>query len=70
MDPFPCPRCKRPLTPAGTVEVEGVSVPYYQCDECVVPWVVEGQVFDAAYTFAIGRDGQPFDPAEAIPDTF
>jgi hypothetical protein len=63
IDTFPCPKCGRTLTRSGEVEVEGADFPVFQCDECVTPWTVEGEVFDTAFTFAVDADGNPFDPA-------
>jgi hypothetical protein len=62
LDTFPCPKCGRTLARSGEIEVEGTAFPVFQCDECVAPWQVEGEVFDTAYTFAVDADGQPFDP--------
>jgi hypothetical protein len=60
---FPCPKCNRSLESTGEVVVESQTCPVYQCDECMVPWTVEGQEFETALTFAVGPDGKPFDPA-------
>jgi hypothetical protein len=60
---FPCPKCNRLLESTGEVVVEGHTCPVYQCDECIVPWTVEGEEFETAFTFAVGADGKPFDPA-------
>ena len=51
------------LRRSGEVEVEGTTFPVFQCDECITPWNVEGEVFDVAYTFAVDAEGKPFDPA-------
>lgn len=64
MDRFPCPRCGRLLAANGVVEVEGVAFPVFQCDECISPWEVEGETFETAYTFAVGKDGSVFNPAD------
>jgi hypothetical protein len=63
-DTFPCPKCGRTLAHSGEVEVEGADFPVFQCDDCVTPWAVEGEVFDTAFTFAVDADGNPFDPAD------
>jgi hypothetical protein len=63
IDSFPCPKCGRRLRRSGEVTVEGAAFPVFQCDECIMPWTVEGEVFDTAYTFAVDAEGQPFDPA-------
>ncbi len=63
IDTFPCPKCGRRLQRSGEVEVEGATFPVFQCDECIVPWEVEGEVFDTAFTFAVDAEGKPFDPA-------
>src|SRR5437764_11923739 len=58
IDTFPCPRCSRLLRRSGEVDIEGATFPVFQCDECVVPWAVEGQVFDGALTFAVDAEGK------------
>ena len=60
---FPCPKCGRTLRRSGEVTIEGADFPVFQCDECMAPWEVEGQVFDTAFTFAVDAAGKPFDPA-------
>jgi hypothetical protein len=64
---FSCPKCKRMLTPAGEVECEGRTLPVYQCDECVVPWEVEGRTFDSALTFAVDAEGNCLHPETLEP---
>jgi hypothetical protein len=59
---FLCPKCNRPLPPSGEVVVEGHACPVYQCDECIVRDHRFGDM-EFAYTFAVGPDGKPFDPA-------
>jgi hypothetical protein len=61
---FPCPRCNRLLEQSGELAVGDTVCPVYQCDECLVPWEIGGETFEAAYTFAVGPDGQVFDPSE------
>jgi hypothetical protein len=56
------------LAPSGEVEVEGVRFPVYQCDECIDPWVVEGETFETCLTFAVGADGKLFNPADVKAD--
>jgi hypothetical protein len=63
MTTFPCPRCSKPLSPEGTLSIDGLECPLYQCDVCTVPWNFGGETFAAAYTFVVGPDGRPFDPA-------
>ena len=63
IDTFPCPKCGRRLQRSGEVEIEGTTFPVFQCDECIAPWKVEGEVFDTAFTFAVDAEGRPFDPA-------
>jgi hypothetical protein len=55
------------LRRSGEVEVEGAAFPVFQCDECMTPWKVEGEVFDTAFTFAVDAQGKPFDPAADDP---
>lgn len=59
---FPCPKCGAPLAPSGEVAVGAATFPVYQCDNdaCAVAWLG----VKTAYTFAVGPDGRPFDPAE------
>lgn len=59
----PCPKCGRPLQPSGTITTEGGEFPVYQCDECLVQTELFGERVEAALTFCVGEDGQPFDPA-------
>jgi hypothetical protein len=66
LDTFPCPKCGTVLERSGEVEVGGDVLPVFQCDDCTVPWEVGGQVEEAAYTFCVGRDGKPFDPAQSL----
>jgi hypothetical protein len=61
---FPCPKCNRLLAPSGELEVEGVTLPTYQCDECIKTVELFGKPFSAALTFAV-KDGKAFDPAAA-----
>ena len=63
IDSFPCPKCNRPLTRSGEVEVEGAAFPVFQCDECIVQTVMYGEPFEVALTFAVDAEGKPFDPA-------
>jgi hypothetical protein len=60
---FPCPKCGRTLQRSGEVTIEGADFPVFQCDECITPWTVEGEVFDSAFTFAVDAAGKPFDIA-------
>ena len=60
---FPCPKCGRTLQRSGEVEIEGAAFPVFQCDECIVEAEMFGEPFEAALTFAVDADGNPFDPA-------
>jgi hypothetical protein len=64
---FPCPRCGRPLPPAGVVNVDGAEFPVYQCGECLSAVEVLGERFESALTFAVDAQGRPFDPAAERP---
>ena len=66
---FACPKCNRTLRRNGQVDVEGQAAPLdvFQCDECLVPWNVDGQQFDTALTFAVDRHGQVLDPERLEP---
>jgi hypothetical protein len=63
LDTFPCPKCGRTLQRSGEVEVEDVTFPVFQCDECVVETEMYGEPFETALTFAVDAAGKPFDPA-------
>jgi hypothetical protein len=56
-----CPKCRRPLPPSGELDVDGQKLTVYQCDDCTVPWMVEGVEFPAALTFAVDADGNYLD---------
>ena len=56
----PCPKCGRRLQPCGVMTVNGIDMPTYQCDECIVPIDIGGEHFDGALTFCLGPDGKPF----------
>src|SRR5262245_60895338 len=60
---FPCPKCGRTLEQSGEVVVHNVTLPIFQCDECIVVTDFMGEPFELALTFAVGQDGKPFDPA-------
>lgn len=61
----PCPKCGRPLSASGELTVgDSLGVPTYQCDECLVDVDFAGETLSVALTFAVGPDGQPFDPAD------
>ncbi len=63
--PVPCPKCSRLLQPAGIATCDGQEYPTYQCDKCVQTIKMFGELIEnAPYTFCIGPDGKPFDPAE------
>ena len=61
--PFPCTQCGRLLEPSGTVTLDGVTFPVYQCDTCTVQTTLMGEPVEAAVTFAVNAQGQVFDPA-------
>ena len=62
-----CPSCKTPLEPCGEVMIDDQTATVYQCDRCVRPWVVEGQTFDVALTFAVTPTGELIDPETLAP---
>lgn len=41
-----------------------VTLPTFQCDECIKVVTFLGERMEVALTFALDRRGQPFDPAE------
>lgn len=59
-----CPRCGVELQSSGSVDVEGETLPVFQCDKCVVRKPVFGEMFDVALTFAVNAAGQPVDLAD------
>jgi hypothetical protein len=70
---FPCPKCGRVLKQSGEVICAGVgeTVPVFQCDECLVQTDFLGEKVEIALTFALDKDGKPFDPASpdgSLPD--
>lgn len=64
---FACPKCGRDCEICGSVwePDAGMALPVYQCDNdaCQTTLTMGGEVFPAAYTFVVGVDGRPFDPA-------
>lgn len=64
---FNCPKCNRSLKCSGVLTVhlndEDREVPVYQCDECIVMINFAGEQMEGALTFAVGADGQAFDPS-------
>ena len=69
MTTVPCPKCGRPLAPAGEVTVRippcgEQTFPTYQCDECLRTVQMFGEPVEIALTFCVDEQGRPFDPAE------
>jgi hypothetical protein len=62
-----CPSCKAPLAPAGELDIDGQTLAVYQCDACVRDWRFDGEVFEAALTFAVDEAGRFFDPETCEP---
>ena len=60
---FPCPKCNRTLVQSGELNVAGVVLPTFQCDECLMVIDFAGETMEVALTFALDASGQPFDPA-------
>jgi endogenous inhibitor of DNA gyrase (YacG/DUF329 family) len=60
----PCPKCGRTLVQSGELESEGRIYPTFQCEECVVTVDFLGETTEIALTFALDKEGQPFDPAD------
>jgi endogenous inhibitor of DNA gyrase (YacG/DUF329 family) len=60
----PCPKCGRNLLQSGEVVVGDETLPTFQCDECVKVVDFLGQKMELALTFALDKDGKPFDPAD------
>lgn len=64
----PCPKCNRTLQQSGEVAITDdkerpLTLPVFQCDECLVTVDFLGEKVEIALTFALDPDGQPFDPA-------
>lgn len=59
-----CPRCGDELHSTGSIEMDGETMPVFQCDRCVVTAEVFGEPFEVALTFAVNAAGQPVDPAD------
>jgi hypothetical protein len=59
----PCPKCGRMLKPSGELNVAGVTMLTYQCDECLRTIDFCGEKTEVALTFAVDKDDHPFDPA-------
>lgn len=51
------------LKATGYIEIEGETLPVFQCDKCVTRKPVFGEMFDVALTFAVNAAGQPIDVA-------
>jgi hypothetical protein len=62
----PCPKCKRPVQPAGIITFQGKDIPSYQCDECVKKVEMFGEVVEVALTFCLDKKGNPFDPGDDL----
>jgi hypothetical protein len=59
-----CPRCGTQLPAAGSVECDGVEMPVFQCDRCVVEQEFLGERMQMALTFVVTAAGQAVDPAD------
>jgi ribosomal protein L37AE/L43A len=59
-----CPKCGRTLQQSGELSVEAVSVPTFQCDECLMTIDFSGETMEVALTFAVDAAGNAFDPAD------
>lgn len=66
-----CPKCRKPAGLVGEVVEDGRRGDVYQCEgeSCQVSWDFDGASFPAAYTFVVGPDGVPRDPAEPFDPT-
>jgi hypothetical protein len=51
------------LKATGYIEIEGETLPVFQCDKCATRKPVFGEMFDVALTFAVNAAGQPIDVA-------
>lgn len=59
-----CPRCGIELHATGSIEMNGETMPVFQCDKCVHVRPIFGEPFKVAFTFAVNAAGQPVDPAD------
>jgi hypothetical protein len=48
---------------SGEVVTPAMTLPVFQCDECLVTEIIGREAFEYAYTFALDADDQVFDPA-------
>ncbi len=55
-----CPKCGRPLEPAGTVEIQGERLPVFLCPTCTADFLG----VKAALSFVRLSDGRLIDPAD------
>ena len=61
---YHCPKCSTLLEATGTIEVDGIECPVFQCDSCVVVKPIFGEPFSIALTFVVNAAGQPIDPVD------
>ena len=61
---YHCPKCSILLETTGSIEVDGIECPVFQCAACVVTKPIFGEPFRVALTFAVNATGQPFDPVD------
>ena len=63
-DPFPCPRCGRPLEASGEGKLsDGRTFRSFQCTKCTdLHEFDHGPPKEIAYTFVVLEDGTIFDP--------
>jgi hypothetical protein len=59
----PCPKCGRILDQSGETTVDDQTFPVFQCDECLENVYIGDTLFEVALTFALDKQGKPFDPA-------
>lgn len=64
LNTYHCPKCSALLHATGSITMEGVACPVFQCDTCVVTKPIFGEPFEVAVTFAVNPQGQPFDPVD------
>lgn len=64
LDTYHCPKCSALLHATGSITVDGVECPVFQCDSCVVTKLIFGEPFEVAVTFAVNPAGQSFDPVD------
>lgn len=62
---YHCPRCSAELQVSGIISVNGVEMPVFQCESCIIHREFFGPgngTVEMAFTFAVNAAGQPVSP--------